>query len=137
MKNNKGFTLVELIAIIILLCALTMLIYLSLSKVLERQKIKTFTETLNGIIESATIYATENHYNFTVDGTNVVYDNINDKYVISLKSNLISMNSDAQIASGWIIVNSDTTIEVKNIYNGKYCAVSGTTGDYEIKKSEC
>ena len=25
----------------------------------------------------------------------------------------------------------------KNIYNGKYCAVSGTTGDYEIKKSEC
>ncbi len=137
MKNNKGFTLVELIAVIILLCALTMLIYLSLSKVLERQKKKTFTETINGIIESATIYATENQYNFTVDGTNVVYDNINDKYIINLKANLFAMNSDSQIVSGWIIVNADNTIEVNNIYNGRYCAVSGTTGEYVIKKSEC
>ena len=133
----KGFTLVELIAIIVVLFALTMLIYTNISKVIERQKIKTFTQTLDGIIDSASLYATDNQYVFAVDGTKIVYDNINDKYIIDLKANLIKMNSDSQIDSGWIIINSDTTIDVYQIYNGKYCAISGTTNDYQIKKGEC
>ncbi len=137
MKSSKGFTLVELIAIIVVLFALTMLIYTNVSKVIERQKIKTFNQTLDGIIESASLYATENQYLFEADGTKIVYDNINDKYVIDLKASLFKMNSDSQIDSGWIIINSDTTIEVYQIYNGKFCAVSGTTNDYQIKKGEC
>lgn len=137
MKSSKGFTLVELIAIIVVLFALTMLIYTNVSKVIERQKIKTFNQTLDGIIESASLYATENQYLFEADGTKIVYDNINDKYVIDLKASLFKMNSDSQIDSGWIIINSDTTIEVYQIYNGKFCAVSGTTNEYQIKKGEC
>lgn len=137
MKSSKGFTLVELIAIIVVLFALTMLIYTNISKVIERQKIKTFTQTLDGIIDSASLYATDNQYVFAADGTKIVYDNINDKYIIDLKANLIKMNSDSQIDSGWIIINSDTTIDVYQIYNGKYCAISGTTNDYQIKKGEC
>lgn len=137
MKSSKGFTLVELIAIIVVLFALTMLIYTNISKVIERQKIKTFTQTLDGVIDSASLYATENQYIFEADGTKIVYDNVNDKYIIDLKAGLFKMNSDSQIDSGWIIINSDTTIEVYQIYNGKFCAVSGTTNDYQIKKDEC
>ena len=65
MKNKNGFTLVELIAIIILLGAIITVTYTSVTGVLKRQKLKLFEESLNGIIDSATIYATENKYSFT------------------------------------------------------------------------
>lgn len=135
--NNKGFTLVELVAIIILLAALSVLTYVSVSNIISRQKANTFKQTLNGIIDTATIYSTDNKYVFTPDGTNILYDAVNDQYRINLKGTTLKMNSSDQIVSGWVVINSDTTIEVENVYNGLFCAISGSVGNYNIKKGTC
>ena len=47
MKNKNGFTLVELMAIIILLGAIITVTYTSVTGVVKRQKLKLFEESLN------------------------------------------------------------------------------------------
>ena len=133
MKNSKGFTLVELIAIIILLGAIVTITYTSVSGILNRQKRKVFEESLNGIIDSATIYVTENKYSFTAIEDQVWYEN---GWNISITSGLIAMNGDSKIESGTVHISKEKEISVVNVYDGEFCG-SGTTSNYTIKKGTC
>lgn len=133
MKNKKGFTLVELIAIIILLGAIITVTYTSVTGVLKRQKLKLFEESLNGIIDSATIYATENKYSFTAIEGKIWYEN---GWNISINSGLIAMNGDSKIESGVVHISKEKEITVVNVYDGEFCG-NGTTSNYTIKKGTC
>lgn len=133
MKNKKGFTLVELIAIIVLMSAIISITYTSVVAVLNRQKKKLFEESMNGIIESATIYATENKYSFTAAEGKIWYDN---GWNISVNSGIISMNGDSQITSGVVHISKDKEISLINVSNGKFCG-NGTTSNYTITNGAC
>ena len=53
-KNNKGFTLVELLLVIAIIGILAAVLFVSLGKQRERARLTTFKENLRGMVSAAT-----------------------------------------------------------------------------------
>lgn len=101
--RRKGFTLVEIIAVISILAILLLVTVPLVNGIIKNSKLKAFRVTAEGIVEAARIYNTENGYNaigseeFDVLDKNLSYENksqilegfvcyIGNKYVIYIKS---------------------------------------------------
>ncbi len=107
MKNKKGFTLVELIAIIIIMGIIIGIIAPTAIKLVEKSKVNSFREGLRSIIRSAEIYMEENNLKtLPVDG-------------IYLQDN----DLDIDYADGYngIIKYVNGEIVLQNVGNGTYC----------------
>lgn len=130
MKNKKGFTLVELIAIIIIVGIIIGIISPTAMKLIEKSKVNSFREGLRSIIRSAEIYMEENDLKtLPAEG-------------IYLQDN----DLDIDYADGYsgIIKYVNGEIVLQNIGNGKYCgnggkdtlSVSAFTDDCIVVKPE-
>lgn len=60
--NNKGFTLVELIIVIALLATIALLSTPNIIRVIEKNKVDNYNETLDSIIEATELYVSNNRY---------------------------------------------------------------------------
>lgn len=60
--NNKGFTLIELIIVIALLATIALLSTPNIIRVIEKNKVDNYNETLDSIIEAAELYVSDNRY---------------------------------------------------------------------------
>lgn len=58
-KNNKGFTLVELLAVIVVLAIIMVIATQQINKTINRSRAKSFNETFNIIVENARILFAE------------------------------------------------------------------------------
>ncbi len=105
----RGFTLVELIAVIIILGISLLIIIPSVSKTIRKSEIKTFTASAKGVLRSATDYYAE-------DGVTV-----KDGACIYATTGAIDFDKDYQITGGEICYK-DGQVYLDNITNGKYCA---------------
>lgn len=112
--NNKGFTLIELIATIALLAVISSISYVSITKVLEQSKINQCETLVNNIKSAAKKYVSDNRYNdvFIKD------ENDNYRYSVELSlSELVNNNyldgefknpiTDEPIAINEVIINID------------------------------
>lgn len=63
--NNKGFTLIELIIVIALLAVIALLTTPNIIKMLEKNKIDNYNNTIDAIIEAAELYVSNNKYNLS------------------------------------------------------------------------
>jgi type II secretory pathway pseudopilin PulG len=123
MKEQKGFTLVELLGIITLLGIIGLISVPIVSSIIEKSKIKSFKQTLNGIINSAKIYNAESNYKLFNNGE------------INLTSGIIQFENIDQIISGTIDYD-DKEYYLYEVQIDKYCAV-GTYDKYTIYKDNC
>lgn len=117
MKSN-GFTLVELIAVIII-GVLLLIIVPNVSNALKKSEIKTFTASDKGMIRTATEYYAE-------DG--VIISN---GECIDAASGTINFDKDYQITGGQICYINDQAY-LDKITNGKYCA-TGNNEDLNVE----
>jgi len=123
MNNKKGFTLVELIAIIIIVGIIIGIIAPTSIKLIEKSKVNSFREGLRSIIRSTEIYMEENNLKTLPDEG------------IYLQNNDINID----YADGYtgIIKYVNGEVVLQNIGNGTYCgngskdtlSVSGFTDD--------
>lgn len=130
MKNKKGFTLVELIAIIIVIGIIIGIIAPTAIKLIEKSKANSFREGLRSIIRSAEIYMEENDLKTLPEEGIYLQDN----------------DLDIDYADGYtgIIKYINGEIVLQNIGNGTYCgsgskdtlSVSGFTEDCVVVKPE-
>ena len=75
--NNKGFTLVELLAVVVILLAISVIAISSISAAMERQKEKQKTETQKIIISHAKNYFDDHKNSLGSNPCVNVYDLIN------------------------------------------------------------
>ena len=81
--NNKGFTLIELVATIGLLAVISIISYVSINKVLIESKISDCEQLVMSIKSAAKDYISDNRYNLTSNSNveiNALYL-INNKYL--------------------------------------------------------
>ncbi|MCI5552314.1 MAG: type II secretion system GspH family protein, partial [Tenericutes bacterium] len=67
--KEKGFTLIELLAVIVILSVITLITIPMVTNVIEESKKKALASSVQGLVESANLYATENDgvYEFLFD----------------------------------------------------------------------
>jgi len=95
--NNKGFTLVELIATVALLAIIAVISFVSITEVVDKSKIGDCENTIRSIISATKEYVSDNRYNVRVNGTKEYLDEVveikktgSQKYIEINASNLIS-----------------------------------------------
>ena len=111
---KKGFTLVELIAVIILLGLIIALTIPNYNKYVEKGKYDSFKETLNGLNRTLEIYVTENIADYSLS-TNIIPLELKAENIETIKSGQFKLE--------------DNKIKLIDITNGSYCG-NGTTGNH-------
>ena len=83
--NNKGFTLIELVATIGLLAVVSIISYVSINKVIEESKVNDCEQLVMSIKSASKEYVSDNRYNLTtnVDLNITSLDLVNNKYLSS------------------------------------------------------
>lgn len=109
--DNKGFTLVEVIAVVVILSVLSLLIVPSISGLLNRSKENSYSDLINSIKLSCEQYINDNRYSNTV--------NIN---CTSCESEECKQNK----------------ITIKSLLDNGYLSPSGTddSGDYIVNPKD-
>lgn len=127
MKNNKGFTLIELIAVIVLVGLIALIITPKITKVLKTQKMNIFKESVEGIVKSVKEDAVNNAgFNSTTTSNYRAYIYDGAGLYLTVAGNKAS-DEDIKISGkidkgqGTVVVTKDSEI-VLAIYNDKFCA---------------
>ena len=116
---KRGFTFIELLAVIIILGTISLIATPLITRQIENSRTTSYRVSVQNTIDAAKEYVSKNMSNndFPLEGIDVTTLNIK-------KSN---------IKSGIIKRNEYGEIEAKNIYDGKYCA-SGTKNNIIVEK---
>lgn len=123
-KKSKGFTLVELIATIIIIGVLLLIIIPTVSDTLKKSEKNTFAASARGVIRAGNDFFAS--AGFTYD----------DGDCISATSDELEMDKDQQIIGGSVCyINGQTYL--KRVTDGKYCATgnSDTLSVFECDKT--
>ena len=123
-KKRKGFTLVELIATIIIIGVLLLIIIPTVSDTLKKSEKNTFTASARGVIRAGTDFFAS---------TGFTYD---EGDCISATSDEIEIDKDHQIIGGSVCYIGGKTY-LKRVTDGKYCATgnSDTLSVFECDKT--
>lgn len=120
--NSKGFTLVEILSVLIVLGLVGVIVYPQVNKVIDKNKEKTVNEDVNGLFKAYDIYL-----------SSIDYSEVNIK--IDLSNNTVDTFKDISWIKGFIEYDGNKYI-LTDAYNGEYCA-NGEENNYTIKKGEC
>ena len=123
MKEQKGFTLVELLGVITLLALVGLISVPIISNVVNNSRLKAFKQTLNGIIDSARIHNAESNYSLFDNGE------------IDLTDGTIQFENLKEIEAGKIYYDGKEYY-LEDVKNDRFCAV-GVLGKYNIYEGEC
>ncbi|MDD3341461.1 MAG: hypothetical protein PHN72_04680 [Bacilli bacterium] len=125
--GRRGFTLIEVLGIIVVLGIISVITVPMVYKVIESSQKKAFKETTEGIVRAADVYFARNstklYKTFETNGglISFVFDEALGKKGISAEGYEITYSGEAPIA-GKVLLYNDGTIEVENLTNGKYYA---------------
>ena len=119
---KKGFTLVELLAVIIVLGVISMITVSVVTNNISQTKEKTFEVNVMSLLEAAKEYVTKEMENndFPIEGI--------EAQKLNLKNN--------PFISGIVKRNEAGQIELENVTDGNYC-VNGIKSDLEITEGGC
>ena len=79
--NNKGFTLVELLAVLVILIAISSIAIPTISSSLDRSKKKQYDSKVKLVVNAAELYVSDHRNNITGDCDIMVSDLIKDNYI--------------------------------------------------------
>ena len=125
--NNKGFTLIELVATISLLGVLAIISFVSITGILSQSKVNDCENLVNSIKSAAKEYVSDNRYNNSFDSDNdkvveiEVFDLISGDYLSGPVMN--PFDNSQEIDSTTIIVK----IELNNDYTAKNITIEAPT----------
>ena len=131
-REKKAFTLIELLAVIIILSIISLIVGVVIGNVINNARKETYKESVRGMIRAgenyAAKYALETRseipypFEFSCDGTEC-----------SFEEHKLEFNGEVP-KSGSIILLDHKTVKASYISNGKYCVV-GTKNNLQVAKS--
>ena len=107
MKNNKGFTLVELLAVIVILVAIISIAIPSITSSVERTKDKEYNAKVDLIKAAAEVYVS-NHKN-AIPTSGICYINVTQLIsdgVVSAKNIADPRSTNNQAINGYVVYNA-------------------------------
>ena len=122
-KNEKGLTLIELLAVIVILAIIAAIAIPAIGNIIENSRVKAAKSDAANIVSAAAIYFTENSSDtvFTNLSTHASYD-----------SNWADFISDRGTAETFIVTKAQgataSTIYVDGVSNGRGFTISSGTG---------
>lgn len=125
--TKRGFTLIEVLGIIIVLGIVSVITIPFVYNVIEGSKKNAFKETVEGIVKAADVYYARNsdkmYKHFEANGglISFIFDENLGKEGISAEGYKIEYSGAPPIA-GKVLLYNDGTIEVENLTNGRYYA---------------
>lgn len=125
MNKKKGFTLVEILAVVIILGVISIIVYPVLNKVLKDNRKRAFEASLNAVVRAAELYKTDNNNVLGI----VDYDDEN----IDI-SNLGKWQAGTLTDS--VDTDGNTKIYLTGFYDGEFCA-TGYEGNFTIIEGKC
>ena len=122
--KNKGFTLVELLAVIVILAVISLIAYAVIQKNIDVTRKSSFETSVKNMIEAAKEYVVTNYEenDFPEGGIDITNNELDIK--------------NSEFISGIIMKNEVGSIEVVNLTDGNLCA-NGTKNDLEITSGSC
>ena len=118
MNKKYGFTLVELLSIIIIIGLLATILIPNISNIIDKAKSKTFKEDAKAIIRSAENYFADNEFS------------LQEGECVEIQSGEIELKEDSRITDGKVCV-IDSQPYLMHITDGSMC-VSGHSGSLEV-----
>ncbi len=122
MKNNKGFTLVELLAVIVILVAIISIAIPSITSSVERTKDKEYNAKVDLIKAAAEVYVS-NHKNAIVT-SGICYINVTQLItdgVVAAKNIIDPRSSNNQSITGFVAYNASNKTYNFGTTNGTLC----------------
>ena len=122
--KNKGFTLVELLGVIILLGVIAVIITPNILKLENKSEKELFEDSVNASIRGAQMYYANNEFiDYPTNG-------------IPANSQELNVKNNEDLTSGSIKLVNDEYFYADNVSNGKYCA-NGVRNDLSIAEGKC
>ena len=126
MKRKNGFTLIELLAVIIILAAIALIIAPMVLDVIKEQQMKTFKESINGILRSSRIELVNGGLSFPAEFT------YSDGKLFSPTGKELKITGKIPDGVGSLIYNSEDDIELA-IHDDRFCGkYNKTSKDVEV-----
>ncbi|MGE5456087.1 MAG: glycine-rich protein [Ignavibacteriales bacterium] len=123
MNNKKGFTLMELLAVIVILAIIAAITVPIIVGIIDRTRESSYKESVRSIFEATKIYVARQEFKkFPVEGINVTDP------VLEIKNK--------NFTSGKIVLNNKGIFEVEKVSNGRYCA-GGTLEEIIVIEGSC
>ena len=123
-NKTRGFTIVELLGVFIILGIIAVIITPNILKLQEESEKDAFEQSVNALIRSAQVYYANNDFiNFPESG-------------ISPTDPELELKNNTEFKSGVVKLINDEYFYAYNISNGKYCA-NGVRNDISIDEGEC
>ena len=86
--NNKGFTLIEILAVVIILSIIITIMVPSSNYLIERNKEDNYKQLEKSIINATKVYLSDNRYNITLDyGSDLCEDGEAEENISSISGN--------------------------------------------------
>lgn len=128
--NQKGFSLIELLAVIAILGVIALITYPIIGEVLESTEKKTFKSSVEELINITEMdyseYARNGSANYVYNGNNITCD---------ICTNDIKYNGEIEDGKGSIVISNGKTITV-SIESKYYRATLNDKGKIEVNKKE-
>ena len=118
--KNKGFTLIELLAVIVILSVVTLITVPMITNVIEESKKKALASSVEGLVESANLYAIENDgvYEFLFDkehkGSTIKGESLDYRGTIDGEGKLY-LDKEGNVS---VCISNDTYYAYKNYNSG-------------------
>lgn len=122
MDKRKGFTLLELLATIVIISIVALITTFAVFGIIDAVRKKAYLESVRSIFKAVDIYMATNQESFPEDGINVTDEKIK--------------MQNKNFVGGKIIKNERGEIQIERVSNGEYCA-SGTYDNIRVGKGDC
>ena len=121
--NNKGFTLIEVLAVVVILGVLATIMVPTVSYIMKKNKEDNYNNVKQSILSAAKIYISDNRYNISLD-RNTVCDssdstrNISKVGIYEITNNQIIVNYFIKNLSSNVIINpkDNTKLDKEHSY---------------------
>ena len=125
MNKKKGFTLVEILAVVIILGIISVIVYPVLNKILKDNRKKAFEASLNAVVRAAELYKTDNNNTLGIidydDGT------IDMSNLVKWKAGTLTDKADT---------DGQTKIYLNGFYDGEFCG-NGFGDNLTVTEGKC
>lgn len=123
-NRKKGFTVVELLGVFIILGIIAIIITPNILKLHAESERDAFEQSVNALIRAAQVYYANNDFlNFPENG-------------ISPTDPELELKNNTELNSGVVKLVNEEYFYASNISNGKYCA-NGVRNDISIDEGKC
>lgn len=138
--NKKGFTLVELLAVTVILAVLALITTAVINNVIESAREKAFGESATGIYRAIELDCHENGYtvtqNYTISGDNITNTTANPNYTITYNGKVNNATGSATVT-----YSDSTGLKIDmELENSTYCATNSANNgknEFDISRGNC